>query len=108
MTGALSSAAAGSDDSANSAAPKAPTASLLMTARIVRPSLGDARTAGETLDRDRVQLLRPRLPEPAQIPGEHLGDRPALLLVDRGPAGDLVALAGLERLAAVERHVGDA
>ena len=44
----------------------------------------------------------------AQVTGDHVPDRLALLRVDRGPARDLVALAGFERLAAVELQLGNA
>src|ERR1700681_143475 len=42
-----------------------------------------------------------------EMVGDHVPDRRALLFVDRGPSRHLVALAGLQRAAAVELQFGN-
>src|SRR5581483_11767088 len=75
---------------------------------MVRPLPGEAGIAGHALEHDAAghpwfcNLLAP------QVTGDDLPHRLALLRIDRGPAGDLIPLAGLERPAIVEREIGNA
>src|SRR5579885_2966595 len=68
----------------------------------------NARIVRYALERDPVEFPGFRGLFGAQVMGENLRDRLAGLRIDRGPARDLVGLVGFDRLAVVERHVGDA
>src|SRR5689334_6180860 len=67
----------------------------------------DPRIAVDALQRDTRALPVRRLAG-AEVFGDDVPDRLAALLVDRGPARDLVGLAGFQRLAVVELEFGDA
>src|SRR6266436_10190203 len=66
----------------------------------------DARIVVNTLQRDAGGLPVWRLARP-QVARHHIPHGWALLLVDRRPARDLVALAGLKRTAAGQLQLGD-
>src|SRR5205085_597223 len=66
----------------------------------------DARIVVNALQRDAGGLPVWRLAR-LQMPCHHIPHRRAGLLIDRGPAGDLVALAGLKRTAVGELQFGD-
>src|SRR5258707_10380926 len=65
-----------------------------------------ARIVVDALDGDGGRLPALRLAR-SQMLGDHVPYRYAILLVDRSPAGDLVALGGVELAAVIELQVGD-